>query len=307
MKASAIVAKVSVLIPSRTEPFLAPTVADVLAKARGDIEVIVVLDGYWPVPPLVEDPRLTVLHFGQARGMRPGINAAASAATGDYLMKLDAHCLVDEGFDVTLAADCDQDWIVVPRRDRLDPINWCRQEVGKPPIDAHFLSNPLERPGATDCGLHGTPWAARAKQRQDVMIDDEMSSQGSCWFMSRRHWNRLGDMDIQVYGSFIQEFQELGCKTWLGGGQVKVNKKTTYLHLHKGKTFGRGYSLNGSNHTAGAAFCSWYWMTDQWAQRQHDLKWLIEKFWPVPTWPEDLDAVFHQARKQLRNPHIKAA
>ena len=44
--------KVSVVIPSRGEQFLAPTVKDVLAKAAGNIEVIAVLDGYWPPTPL---------------------------------------------------------------------------------------------------------------------------------------------------------------------------------------------------------------------------------------------------------------
>jgi hypothetical protein len=40
--------RVSVIIPSRNERFLAPTVADVLSKAAGEIEVITTLDGYWP-------------------------------------------------------------------------------------------------------------------------------------------------------------------------------------------------------------------------------------------------------------------
>ncbi len=29
-------------------------------------------------------------------------------------------------------------------------------------------------------------------------------------------------------------------RTWLGGDQVKVNKRTFYAHLRKGKTYGRG-------------------------------------------------------------------
>ena len=97
--------KVSVVIPSRNERFLAPTIQDVLSKSRGDIEVIAILDGYWPDPPLPEDPRLKLAHFGVARGMRPGINAGIEVATGDYILKLDAHCMLAEGFDVTLLAD----------------------------------------------------------------------------------------------------------------------------------------------------------------------------------------------------------
>lgn len=292
-------AKVSVLIPSRNERFLEPTVKGVLEKAAGDVEVVVVLDGYWPDPPLPSDDRLILIHRGQARGMRPAINAAVEVARGDYLMKLDAHCLLDEGFDEKLQADCDGDWIVVPRRYSLDAENWCIQAKGRSPIDAHFLSYPF-RPDDGIGGLHGSPWNARSRERIDVLLDDELSSQGSCWFMSREHWEqRLGDMEIEHYGNFIQEFQELGLKTWLGGGQVKVNKKTWYAHLHKGKKYGRGYFISKGEMASGADFATHYWMLDKWEKRVHDLRWLIEKFAPVPTWPEDLDEAFQRARKIL--------
>lgn len=288
--------KVSVIIPSRNERFLAPTVEDVLRNARGDVEVIVVLDGYWPDPPLKEDKRLHIIHRGKARGMRPAINAAAVLAKGDYLMKLDAHCMVAPGFDEDLKAECDHDWIVVPRRFPLDPENWRVQNSRKPPIDYHFLSYPLAQENPLT-GLHGSPWRERAEGREEILLDDEMSSQGSCWFMSRAHWERLGPMEIERYGNFIQEFQELGLKTWLGGGAVKVNKRTWYAHLHKGKTYGRGYWISKQEQDAGADFAMRYWMLDRWAERKRDLRWLIEKFSPVPTWPADLDEAFARARR----------
>lgn len=281
--------KLSVLIPSRGERFLGETVRDVLAKARGDVEVVAVLDGYWPDAPLPSDgdPRLVILHTGAARGMRPAINAAARLARGTHLMKLDAHCMLAEGFDVTLLAECDDDWLVVPRRHPLEPISWTIQDNGKPPVDAHYLSYPFERPGDPACGLHGTVWRTRARERLDVPLDDEMSSQGSCWLMSRRHWDRIGEMDVSKYGNFIQEMQELGLKTWLGGGQMKVNKRTWYAHLHKGKTYGRGYFISRGEQTDGTVFARDYWMNDRWESRTRDLRWLVERFWPVPGWPTD--------------------
>lgn len=288
--------KLSVLIPSRNERFLVPTVNDVLKNARGDLEVIVVLDGYWPDPPLPADKRLHVIHHGKAAGMRPGINAAAALAKGDYVMKLDAHCMVGEGFDEILKAECEPDWVVVPRRYALDPEVWAIQDTGKIPIDYHYLSYPLARENPP-LGLHGSPWRERSKGREDVLIDDEMSSQGSCWVMSRAQWGRVGPLDIASYGNFIQEFQEIGLKTWLGGGAVKVNKRTWYAHLHKGKTHGRGYWISREEMDAGADFAMRYWMLDRWAARKRDLRWLVERFSPVPTWPADLDEAFARARK----------
>lgn len=59
-------AKVSILIPSRNERFLPQTVDDIFAKAAGDIEVVAVLDGYWPDPILKDRPNLILVHRGQA-------------------------------------------------------------------------------------------------------------------------------------------------------------------------------------------------------------------------------------------------
>lgn len=289
--------KVSVIIPSRNERFLVPTVGDVLNNARGDIEVIVVLEGYWDHA-LPADPRLHVIHHGTPLGMRPSINDAASLAKGDYLMKLDAHCSVGEGFDEILKADCENDWVVVPRRYPLDAEAWAIQEIGKIPIDYHYLSYPLDRKGDKYLGLHGSPWRERSKGREHLEIDDELSSQGSCWFMSRAQWERVGPLDVTTYGNFIQEFQEVGLKTWLGGGACKVNKRTWYAHLHKGRKYGRGYWISGQENDAGADFAMRYWMLDRWAERKRDLRWLIEKFSPVPTWPADLDEAFARARKE---------
>ncbi len=291
-----VVVKLTVIIPSRRERFLGRTIEDVLKNARGDVEVIAVLDGYWPDPPLPNDKRLIQLHRGQWQGMRPGINAAVACARGQVFMKLDGHCALPEGFDVELCRELEDDWIVVPRRYSLDADTWI-PNLKRPIVDAHYLSWPYERPEDRTCGLHGTVWASRAEERKDVLLDDEMSSQGSCWVMTRKHWDRLGPMEVQNYGTFAQEFQELGMKTWLGGGSVKVNKRTWYAHLHKGTRFGTGYGFSNAQWDAWAEerekarlFTIDYWMNDRWTERKRDLAWLIEKFWPVPGWPEDWES-----------------
>lgn len=280
-------------MPSRNERFLVPTVRDLLAKARGDVELIVVLDGYWPDPPLPDDKRLKTLHRGTALGMRPALNAAVRLSTGEYLLKCDAHTMWADGYDLTLKEDYhESNWILVPRRFALDPEAWSIDSSNpKYPVDYHYLSYPYERPNDPKCGLHGTPWTARRAERIDHQLDEEMSSQGSGWFMARAHWDRLGDMEMAKYGNFVNEMQELGLKTWLGGGKIMVTKRTWYAHLYKGRKYGRMYTLGPSGYKE-QAFTSRYWMGDEWPQRVHNLRWLIERFWPVPTWPADLDAAF---------------
>jgi glycosyltransferase involved in cell wall biosynthesis len=274
--------KVSILIPTRNERFLAQTVNDVFNKARGEIEVVVYLDGYKPDPPLKERPGLVQL-FGPAVGMRGGINAAAAAATGEFLCKSDGHNMFAEGFDEVLKKDCEDDWVVVPRRKSLDAEKWDILQNGKSPVDYHFLSYPLAKP--EEIGMHGTVWKDRARARMDTMIDDEMSSQGSCWFMKKTYFDRFNGLPHEGYGDFVQEFQQIGNRTWLSGGRVVINKNTWYAHLHKGKTYGRGYSISQRAMIRGGLWSADYWLNNRWPDRKYDLEWLIDKFSPVPTWP----------------------
>jgi hypothetical protein len=220
--------------------------------------------------------------------MRAGINSCAQVATGKYLMKVDAHCAFAEGFDEVLQADCEDNWVVIPRRYSLDPDTW-QPDMKRTPIDYEFLSYPYWK--EDHFGLHGTQWRQRTKERlnkSEYEIDDNMSFQGSCWFTTKDNFlNRIGGLQEEGYGTFIGEPQEVGLKTWLGGGRQVTNKKTWYAHLHKGKWFGRGYSVSRSGLRNGNIYSATYWMTNSWPDRIHDLDWLVERFWPVPSWPDD--------------------
>lgn len=291
---------VSVLIPSRNERFLHPTIIDVLEKAVEPIEVIAVLDGYWTpeidgqrVPPddyIVADPRVRYLHRGQSHGMRAGINAAAALARGDFLLKADGHCMFSEGFDRELAEGMGgDDWVAVPRRKRLDAENWCLTEENKPDIDYMFLSFPDDPNDFGGKGLNGKVWEERNRDPdlKKVEIDDLMSAQGSAWFMPRPYFEWLELMDEASYGPFWNEAQEIMQKVWLSGGRCVVNKRCWYAHLHKGRKYGRGYRLQESWLRWGAEF-TWKWIANEaWAKQTLPFSSIIEKFWPVPTWPDD--------------------
>lgn len=293
--------KVSIIIPDRNgQPYLQKTIDDILGKAEGDIEIIVVADGIWPDPFLKDDPRVTLIHQGMVHnnlGMREAINRGVAISKGKYIMKIDEHCMVDQGFDTKLKADCDEDWVVIPRRKRLDPENWTLIEDGRPPIDYMYLAYPYERPYDKTCGLHGAEWRQRHFDRKDIEIDDTMSWQGSSWFTTRKHWDRIiKELDSEAYGTFTQEAQEIGNKTWLSGGRLVVNKKTWYAHFHKGKR-GKGYGFSNEQYQRhmegterGRLFCIDYWVNDKHLLEHPDWKpfeWLLQKFFPVPTWPNN--------------------
>ena len=121
----------SVLIPARNEMFLQRTIEDVLAHARAETEVIAVLDGEWPGQAIPDHPRLRLTHSATVIGQRAATNLAARMSTATYVMKLDAHCSVEDGFDVTLiAADRElgrPDITQIPAMYNLHAFNWkCR-------------------------------------------------------------------------------------------------------------------------------------------------------------------------------------
>lgn len=282
----------SVIIPSRSPEYLNKTVLDILDKAEGRIEVIVILDGIWPEEK-INDPRVFYLHHGTVHdsyGMRDSINKGVAVSRGDYIMKCDEHVMFDKGFDTKLKADCEDNWVVIPRRKRLDAENWAIIKDGRPDIDYMMVDYPYQRPNDITCGLHGSEW--KRPDRADILIDDTPTMQGSCYFMSRKHWDTtIKRMQTEKYGPFTQEAQEISMATWLSGGRVVVNKKTWYAHLHKGKR-GKGYGFSNRQYEKhmrwnerGRLFCIDYWMNTK--DYKYDFEWFLQKFWPVPTWMDN--------------------
>lgn len=257
--------RVSIILPSRNEPHLKKTIGDLLAKATGDIEIYAILDGWWDeADNLSQDPRVSYIHFPESRGMRNGINSGAMVARGEFLMKLDAHCMVGEGFDEILKKDCEKDWIVVPRRYALDVDKWAIEERSddKYPIDEMILNDTLQ----------GVP----TKTKFTEPITDLMTSQGSCWFMRKAYFEYLELMDEETYGTFWQEMQEVGFKCWLSGGRVVRNINTWYAHYHK--TGSRGYSLPPGEKEKTREMIDKWKTGDTWHKQRYPLDWLFDKF-----------------------------
>jgi glycosyltransferase involved in cell wall biosynthesis len=197
---------VSCIIPAIKEPYLDKTVSDVRNKARGDIEVIVIED----------------------RPMRTAINEGVARATGKYIMKLDAHCMLDEGFDEKLVAEHQPNWVQVPRRKRFDPKKWELTDLDSPDVDYMFIQ---DLRGYKDNAKNRDP------ELKKVLIDDTEVFQGSCYFMERDYFLKLGLLDDVNFGKMGCEAIEVALKVRHNGGRVVVNKKTWYAHAHLGRHY----------------------------------------------------------------------
>lgn len=298
---------VSVIIPARKERYLLETLADLYDKRGGQIEVLLVLDGWEPAEELPEYPGLRVLRNATAKGMRPSINAAAEIARGKYLMKIDAHCSIGENWDKIMAGDCEDNWVMIPRRFWLDPARWDyvidkNGNVGYVDFEAYlwpFIQ--IYKPRLT-C----RPFPARADELEHELISEDMGFQGSLWFMAAEHFHkRLGGLDSFGYGTFAEEPQEIGLKTQLGPwrGKVMRTKKTWYAHWSKPVEHWKSDPdeagrVTDEEREAGYRFSFDYWWFNRWGERVHDFQYLVEKFWPLRGWPDEWETISESYTRQ---------
>ena len=104
----------SILIPSRNEMFLAKTIENILENIEGNTEIIAVLDGTWADPPIPQYERVTIVYLNHSIGQRAATNVAARLSNAKYLMKCDAHCSFDKGFDIKMMREMHDNWTMVP-------------------------------------------------------------------------------------------------------------------------------------------------------------------------------------------------
>lgn len=109
----------SIVIPSYKDPLLHKTIDSLLENAMGEVEVIPVLDGYWPQNVLRKIPGSKSCIW-KNRGMRRAINAGIDVARGEFLMRsVLAYC----GF-----VNKDDKWFIT-REDINFTRAWARHEL----------------------------------------------------------------------------------------------------------------------------------------------------------------------------------
>ena len=216
-------ADLTVIIPARKEKYLNKTILDIQKKSKA--EIVVVLDGE-------NAERLAGVNYiynEKPKGMRTAINQAVATANGKYIMKLDAHCMLDNGLDEKLITEHQFNWVQIPRRKRLNPVKWEITDNDKPDVDYMYI-NKNDLRGYKCNGKNRDP------ELKNKLIDDTETFQGSCWFMEKAYFNKLGLLDDKNFAGMGHESNEIVFKVLQDGGRIVVNKKTWYAHWHKTKT-----------------------------------------------------------------------
>jgi glycosyltransferase involved in cell wall biosynthesis len=296
----------SILIPARNEMFLGRTIQDILENIEGKTEIIAVLDGYKPDPALPPDPRVTLIYNPEAKGQRAATNQAAKLSKAKYLMKCDAHCAFDKGFDTKMINDMYDNWTMVPLMKNLHAFDWicpdghrryqgpsgpcleCGKETTR---DVVWIAkrSPNSRSYCFDSTPHFQYFGEYSKRPEGQgEITETMSLQGSCWMLTREKYWDLNVCD-ENFGSWGSQGIEVAVKTWLSGGRVACNQKTWYAHMFRtqGGDFGFPYPISGRDQEKAKNFARDLFFNNNWPKQVLPLSWLVEKFWPVKGWTDE--------------------
>jgi len=302
-------ARLSILIPARNEQFLSRTIDDILAHIEGDTEIIIGLDGLWADPPIIDNNKVTIVHVSESIGQRAMTNQLCRLSKAKYVMKVDAHCAFDQGFDVKMMNSMEghDDWTMAPVMRNLHVFNWvcpnghiryqgpsgpctvCAKETAK---DIVWI--PKNNPQSTAYCFDPEPhfqYMNELKNRQSYQqqgdLTESMSLQGSCFMLTRdKYW----ELDIcdEVFGSWGSQGIEVACKTWLSGGRVVINHNTWYAHLFRtqGGDFGFPYEISGKQTDRAKKLAKEVFFGNKLPNQIRPLSWLVERFWPIPGWTE---------------------
>jgi glycosyltransferase involved in cell wall biosynthesis len=302
--------EISVVIPARNEEFLERTVNDLLANIEADTEIIVGLDGGWPFTSIKDDRRVVIAHYSESIGQRAISNQCVKLSRAKYIVKCDAHCAFDKGWDRKMLDAFKQtgdNVTMVPIMRNLHTFDWvCKcgerryqgpsgvcKKCGQPTIK-EVVWIPKNNPQSVSYRFDKEPhfqyfneYKKRPEYQEQLKsgLTETMSLQGSFFMITRDKYWELNVCD-EEFGSWGSQGIEVAVKTWLSGGRVLCNHNTWYAHMFRtqGGDFGFPYPISGKQVADAKAHAKELFLNGKWNKAQKPLSWLIDKFKPVPDW-----------------------
>jgi len=207
---------ISVIIPAHNEQkYLNRTIENLYATAAGEIEVVLVLNGY----DQEIDERAKVLYLGKNEGERIAMNAAARISQGEYLLRIDAHCdFSPPGWDKMMVEVTGEKTITVAVLTALDKETWEHKK-------GHWYGM---------CRLLPNMEAKWLKANRDHLnyqtVEPNMAFTGCGFLMPTAFYWELGGADesLPPMGAIGEEF---AVKAWLAGGKVQTRTDVIIGHI----------------------------------------------------------------------------
>ena len=298
--------------------FLNNTIQDALKNSEADTEVIAVLDGQWPENGIPQNDRVNVAYVNKSIGQRAATNLACKLSTAKYVMKIDAHCSFDKGFDrkmIEAFKETGDNVTMVPVMRNLWAFDWkcyhcgwkkyqgptpekCGQCGKSDKIKRKMMWVGKKNPQSTSYCFDSEPhfqYHSDFKKRPEYIKDrdekgltESMSLQGSCFMATRDKYWELNLCDESL-GNWGNQGIEVALKTWLSGGRVLCNHKTWYAHMFRtqGKDFGFPWPAGGRQVDKTKKKVKELFWEKKYEKQIHPVSWLLEKFWPIKGWSDE--------------------
>ncbi len=193
---------VTVIIPTGNmdEQYVDRTVQSIKDNAVGSLEILIEVDK-------------------EKEGHRVLTNRMAAKARGKYLLRIDAHCAMSEGWDARMKASCGPTTLLTPVIDALDAETW----TGK--------GRDMSMVTLTRTLQNTYPMFDKTIPNRD--IEEETMSIVGCTYMIQKdyYWHHDGcEEALGIWGAGGLEWV---LKTWLSGGRVMVRTDTVCCHLFR--------------------------------------------------------------------------
>lgn len=206
---------VSVIIPAHNEQeWLNRTIDNIFKTAKGEIEVIVVLNGYEQEV----DNKAKVLKAALNIGERGAMNWAVKEAAKTHILRIDAHCdFSPDGWDVMMEEVTDDKTITVAVLTAVDK-QWNR-------LKGHWYGFARLLP---------TMEAKWEKPNRDhsayKTVEPNMTFTGCGFMLTKKFYEEIGGADesLPPMGAIGEEFS---VKAWVAGGKVQTRTDVMIGHI----------------------------------------------------------------------------
>ncbi len=234
------------------------------------------------------------------------LNQLCRLAKTKYVCKLDAHCSIDEGWDLKMLKAFEEvgdDVVMTSTMKNLWAFNWvCEcgrshyQDKGSVCTCGKTMKKDIcwiakKSPNSTAFCFDSTPhfqYHNAFKAQQKGLYVESMSLQGSCFMLTRENWWKFNICD-EEFGSWGSQGIEVACKFWLSGGRVLVNRDTWYAHMFRTKQaagFGFPYPMSNQQQERAKQYAKDLFFNNKWPLQTRELSWLVERFCP-PGWSRE--------------------
>jgi len=206
----------SIIIASRNEKYLNKTIENLLETSTGKIEILVGLDGY--DYDVIKSDKIKVIKEEKPIGRRKISNKLVKLATGKFLFEIDAHCIMDLGWDTKLKCVCDEGNIISCVIDSINEEKW--QTDGNKWLGCYIDEN------------FNWGWLNFKPQEDWEKVEETLSFFSAVWMIQKDTFLNFNGHK-EYLGQHVNEDIEWTCNILGTGGHISIRTDVKCAHLFR--------------------------------------------------------------------------